>query len=53
MGEILSLGVTHGPFVIYPLEDLRDILCKAMPWPGAPKEMRDCQNWPVPMPNID
>ena len=49
MGDVLGLGVTHGPFVMYPPEILPNLTRKALERPGLPPEMRDPQNWPEPM----
>ena len=49
MGEILGLGVTHGPFVIFPPGELPVIWPRSLGRPGVPEEMQDPANWPEPL----
>lgn len=49
MAEVLGLGVTHGPFVMYPPEALPNLTRKALQRPGVPPEVQDPGNWPEPM----
>ena len=41
MGEVLGLGVTHGPFIIYPPEELPIIWPRSLTRPWVPEEMKD------------
>jgi hypothetical protein len=49
MGEILGLGVTHGPFVLYPESSMANIFKRALASPRTPPELRDSRNWPAAM----
>ena len=46
MGEVLGLGVTHGPFIIYPPEELPIIWPRSLTRPWVPEELKDPANWP-------
>jgi hypothetical protein len=49
MGEILGLGVTHGPYVLYPEASMANFLRRALESPKTPPELRDPSNWPAGM----
>jgi hypothetical protein len=49
MGEILGLGFTHGPFVLYPEETFSQFLRRNLAHERTPPELRDPANWPGPM----
>lgn len=49
MGEILGLGVTHGPFVLYPAESMAHFLKRFLADPRTPPELTDPRNWPPAM----
>ena len=46
MGEVLGLGVTHGPFVIFPPEELPIIWPRSLKKAGVPEDLQDPANWP-------
>ncbi|HZT06068.1 MAG TPA: extradiol ring-cleavage dioxygenase [Chloroflexota bacterium] len=49
MGEILGLGVTHGPFVLYPEATMANFLRRGLADQKTPRELLDPRNWPPPM----
>lgn len=49
MGEVLGLGVTHGPFIIYPAEELPNLWRNSLARPWVPSELQDPKNWPAPL----
>ena len=49
MGEVLGLGVAHGPFIIYPPEELPIIWSRSLTRPWVPEDMKDPANWPDPV----
>jgi hypothetical protein len=49
MAEILGLGVTHGPFVLYPASSYNAFLKRSLARPQTPPELRDPRNWPAAM----
>jgi hypothetical protein len=49
MGEILGLGVSHGPFVLYTEDSFNGLLKRGLAREGTPPELRDPRNWPEPM----
>ena len=49
MAEILGLGLTHGPFVLYPEETFSQFLRRNLKKDDLPAELRDPANWPGPM----
>ena len=49
MGEVLGLGVTHGPFVLYPEESMANILKRRLTSPDVPEELKDISSWPEGM----
>ncbi len=49
MGEILGLGLSHGPFVLYGEESFSGLLKRAMARDTVPTELRDVRNWPEAM----
>ncbi|MEE8517825.1 MAG: extradiol ring-cleavage dioxygenase [Dehalococcoidia bacterium] len=49
MGEVLGLGVTHGPFVMYPAENMANILKRRLESPNVPDELKDPASWPEAM----
>ena len=49
MGEILGLGVTHGPYVLYPEASMANFLRRNLASPKTPPELRDPRNWPAGM----
>jgi hypothetical protein len=49
MGELLGIGMTHGPMFQFPDENMADILRRDMKKPSLPEAMRDPRNWPKGM----
>lgn len=49
MGEVLGLGVTHGPYVLYPEESMANILKRRLGSPQVPDELKDPASWPERM----
>jgi hypothetical protein len=49
MGELLGIGMTHGPMFQFPDENMADILRRDLMKKNVPQEMRDPLNWPVAM----
>jgi len=49
MGEILGLGVTHGPYVMYPEDSMANILKRRLESPNVPDELKDPASWPKAM----
>ena len=49
MGEILGLGVTHGPYVLYPEDAMANILKRRLGSPQVPEELKDPASWPMRM----
>lgn len=49
MGEILGLGVSHGPFVLYNEESFTGLIWRRLASQSTPAELHDPQNWPEPM----
>ena len=49
MGDVLGLGVTHGPLLIYPPEELPIIWPRSLTRPWVPEEMKDPANWSAPV----
>jgi len=48
MGEILGIGMTHGPMFQFPDEHMADILRRDLTKKSVPQAMRDERNWPAP-----
>ena len=49
MGEILGLGVTHGPMLAHLDKDQGNMLKRRLASPQLPDHLRDPANWPEPM----
>lgn len=49
MGEILGLGMTHGPQFVVPDDHMVDQFRRALKRDTVPPEMRESSNWPTPM----
>ena len=49
MAEVLGLGVTHGPYVIYPEEGMAGILRRYLASPATPEALKQPSAWPAPM----
>lgn len=49
MAEIIGVGVTHGPFVLYPEETFSQFLRRGLASPRVPEELREPRGWPAPM----
>jgi hypothetical protein len=47
MGEVLGLGVTHGPYVINPEETMANFMQRRLKAPSLPLEIKDRANWPA------
>jgi hypothetical protein len=49
MGELLGIGMTHGPMFQFPDENMSDILRRDLAKESIPAKLRDMQNWPKGM----
>ena len=49
MGEVLGLGVTHGPYVLYPEENMANILKRRLQSGDLTEDYKDPANWPQAM----
>ncbi|MBM3940586.1 MAG: extradiol ring-cleavage dioxygenase [SAR202 cluster bacterium] len=49
MGEVLGLGVTHGPYVLYPEAGMAGILRRILMSPKTPAHLKEPSAWPEPM----
>jgi hypothetical protein len=49
MGEILGLGVTHGPYVLYPEDSMANILKRRIQARDLTEDYKDPANWPEAM----
>jgi len=49
MGEIIGLGLSHGPFIGYVEEDMANMCKRVLASPKTPMELKDPKNWPEPM----
>ena len=49
MGEVLGLGVTHGPYVLYPEDAMANILKRRLGSAEVPDELKDPASWPEAM----
>jgi hypothetical protein len=49
MGEIMGIGLSHGPFVLYNEDSFTGLVRRRMASESTPAELRDPRNWPEPM----
>ena len=49
MGELLGIGMTHGPMFQFPDRNMADFLRRELTKPSVPADKRDVRNWPQGM----